>query len=264
MIQHMGVTESNGAPFLYRCPGFGASWTASFLMEGSLRKQFATGEECVITAPSLSVYDSDSRHIFSSQPPAHHLRSIWLIFTAPILNPDGVFPDRDAPGAWSIQLQDKAIAEQLRLLFREMLEHWRSRRLYSRQLADNALERVFLLLANETAREGVWLDPRVRKALDFMHANMHRKLTVASIARVVNLSVSRFSHLFAEMTECTPVEYLEHIRIEEAKNMLLMQPVSVMEIAARLGFDNQFYFSNRFRKRCGVSPMQFRKQHGTA
>lgn len=232
------------------------------MLEGSIRKQFATGEECTTTGPSFSVYASDSRHAFYSLPPAHQLRSIWLIFTAPPLDPDEVFPDRDAPGAWSIPLRGATMAEGLQQLFQQMLEHWRSRRPYSRQLADNALDRVFLLLANEMAREGVRMDPRIRDALDFMHANLHRKLTVAAIARAVNLSVSRFSHLFAEMNDCTPVEYLEHIRMEEAKSILLMQQTSIQQIAAQLGFDNQFYFSNRFRKCCGVSPLHFRKQGG--
>jgi len=63
---------------------------------------------------------------------------------------------------------------------------------------------------------------------------------------------------FRESLSCTPYEYLMQKRIDMAKRYLEYSPLSIKEIADRLCFANQYYFSNYFRKRCGVSPTQFR------
>lgn len=260
MIWQMGRNTLAGDPFHFTFRGFRDFWTASLLLEGAVHKQYLSGEEKVIRGASLSVYSSTSRHTFTSVPPEHKIHSIWVIFSRPGVDPERIFPEREAPGAWFLPLGDCPIAGEIIQLFQEMLPSWQSHRPYERSLAENALERVFLLIAAERAKCGGWIDFRIKQAMRFMHQNMGMKLNIAQLAEVVNLSPSRFSHLFVETNSCTPMAYLDHIRMEEAKTRLVLEESSIADISAALGYDNQFYFSGRFRKRFGMSPLQFRKQ----
>lgn len=53
-------------------------------------------------------------------------------------------------------------------------------------------------------------------------------------------------------------EYINQLRIEEAKRLLLSTNLSVSDIAVEVGYDNISYFSTVFRKLCGVSPVDWR------
>lgn len=259
MIYSTGITDNREKPFNYDCRGFGDLWTASLLIEGKLQKRYATGEQFRCRAPSLSIYHPFSRHQFRGVPPEHRIYSVWLIFKPGRLGLSRLHLPCEAEGGWCLDLGNAPIRDEVIRLFLEMERLWRQNRPYSRELAENALERAFLLLAAERAPGGEWIDPRIDTAIEYIHEHLTEKLSVAVLARVVNLSPSRFAHLFAEMTGRTPVEYIERVRLDEARNLLLSDCASIGEIAARVGYENQFYFSTRFKKSFGVRPLAFRK-----
>ena len=49
-----------------------------------------------------------------------------------------------------------------------------------------------------------------------------------------------------------------NVRMENAKELLLDSDMSILEIGAAVGIDDQNYFSRIFKKHCGVSPIEFR------
>lgn len=53
-------------------------------------------------------------------------------------------------------------------------------------------------------------------------------------------------------------EYVNKLRIDEAKRLLLSTGKTVSEIAGEVGFDNISYFSTVFRKQCGMSPLDWK------
>lgn len=83
-------------------------------------------------------------------------------------------------------------------------------------------------------------------------------LTVAELADIANLSVSRFTHLFTKQFGLSPHAYQMNIKIERAKYLLVENKNSVKEISWMLGFDDPFYFSRIFKKQTGLSPMQYK------
>ena len=60
----------------------------------------------------------------------------------------------------------------------------------------------------------------------------------------------------------TPYEYLMEQKTESARNLLKYSLLSVKEIADRLGFFDQYYFSNYFKQKNGISPLEYRKKYG--
>ncbi len=80
-------------------------------------------------------------------------------------------------------------------------------------------------------------------------------------AAELNISCSGFRSHFREYLKCPPGEYLLRCRIDAARRMLSESTVPIGEIACRCGFNDQMYFSRRFRLTTGLTPSQYRKIH---
>ena len=65
------------------------------------------------------------------------------------------------------------------------------------------------------------------------------------------------------MTGMTPGEFIKHIRLKQAANLLASTSLNVTEIFYRTGFNNQSYFFREFRKRYGCAPNEYREQQQT-
>ena len=73
-------------------------------------------------------------------------------------------------------------------------------------------------------------DPRIQIVIDFMKANLHRKISLTDLAREVNLSAAHVSRLFSIETGIPPSEYLIRLRMEKARSLLTSGLLSVKEI----------------------------------
>ncbi|MED1783275.1 helix-turn-helix domain-containing protein [Brevibacillus fortis] len=67
----------------------------------------------------------------------------------------------------------------------------------------------------------------------------------------------QYGSLFKSLTGQTPARYLNALRIEQAKKLLASSSTRVNDIAARVGFHDEYYFSRRFKQTTGMSPTQF-------
>lgn len=103
------------------------------------------------------------------------------------------------------------------------------------------------------------LDPRISKALEIINAGLPDSTLDALIADCC-MSKSHFYRLFARQIGISPAECVGRRKADLAKLSLQMSTLPVAEIAYRLGFADVSYFIRFFRKRIGLTPMQFRKQ----
>lgn len=97
-------------------------------------------------------------------------------------------------------------------------------------------------------------------AIDFMKTNISETLTVESIAAAAHLSVSHFTFLFKKKTGFTPIEYFNHLKIQQACQYLLFTQLRVKEISFELGIDDPYYFTRMFTKVMGMSPNTYREK----
>jgi AraC-like DNA-binding protein len=93
----------------------------------------------------------------------------------------------------------------------------------------------------------------VRRAIDLMEQHLEAPITVAAVARAVNLNAPYFCTLFAEQTGLTPSEYLINLRLARAKEYLEHTTMSVADVCAALGYDPS-YFSRLFKRHTGHAP----------
>jgi len=83
------------------------------------------------------------------------------------------------------------------------------------------------------------------------------ELTLAKVAEFVNLSPSYVSQLFKRTDNCTFTEYLNHVRIEQAKRLLSSTHMRVYEVADAVGYQSSKYFFQLFKQITGKRPREF-------
>ena len=92
-----------------------------------------------------------------------------------------------------------------------------------------------------------------------MESNSDKSLT--EIARICGVSEGHFRKLFREYSGENPIDYRQKYRIEKAKQLLLMDMLSVDEIARELHFSDIYHFSKTFKEIVGLSPKNYVKEN---
>jgi len=99
-------------------------------------------------------------------------------------------------------------------------------------------------------------DQRVRRGLEILQHDPQVSLT--SIALRVNLSPSRFRHLFKKEIGISPTIYLRVTRLKQAKTLLEGSFLRVKEVAARVGINDLSHFVRDYKKLYGQTPSETR------
>lgn len=102
----------------------------------------------------------------------------------------------------------------------------------------------------------------IHKAVDYVRCNYDHKLTLEDVAAHVYISKSYLSRLFKEELHTSFTTYVNKIRVEKSKPLVLDRSIPLAQIASMTGFDDQSYFTKIFRRQTGVSPGQYRKYGG--
>jgi len=100
-----------------------------------------------------------------------------------------------------------------------------------------------------------WLD-RVREILE---AGFHDSLSLADVAKAVDVHPVHIARMFRRHFGLTPGEYVRHLRIDFACRELSRSDASLVEIALAAGFAHQAHFSRVFKTQTGLTPSEFRK-----
>ncbi len=96
--------------------------------------------------------------------------------------------------------------------------------------------------------------PQVGMALHYIEGHAEEDLSLAVVARVVNVSASYFSQKFKQSTGMNFVEYVSRTRVEKARNLLQNPHLRISEIAFAVGFQSLSQFNRTFKKLTGQSP----------
>jgi AraC-like DNA-binding protein/ligand-binding sensor protein len=102
----------------------------------------------------------------------------------------------------------------------------------------------------------------LRKAENFIMENFTRKISLKEISGIAGLSPPYFSTIFKEEMGENLSKYLNRLRVEKASRLLLDTDMSLSEIAACCCFEDQSWFSKKFKAFTGISPGKYRNQGG--
>jgi two-component system response regulator YesN len=99
----------------------------------------------------------------------------------------------------------------------------------------------------------------VDMAKDYTKNHYHEgDITINKVCGHLHISAGYFSSIFKKEAKMTFVNYLNHIRMEAAKELLRSTDMKALEIAEKVGYSDANYFSFSFRKNVGVSPKEYR------
>ena len=103
-------------------------------------------------------------------------------------------------------------------------------------------------------------NPQLDDIIEYIHSNYEKNLSVAHIAEYFNYSPTYLTKLMKAYTGYSLIVYINHTRIEAAKNLLLNSDATIQNIAHMCGFENEKYFFRVFQKTEGISPSKYRKK----
>lgn len=105
------------------------------------------------------------------------------------------------------------------------------------------------------------LQENLNRVVAYIHKHYHSHMTIEMLADRAGYSTFHFSRTFRQFIGETPIQYLNRIRINKVKQLLVETTHSSEEIMAQCGFFNYSYYLRTFRKQCGVTPRQFKLKH---
>ena len=101
--------------------------------------------------------------------------------------------------------------------------------------------------------------PKLAEAVAFMQANIDEPISLGEISSHVGLSRRQLERLFRKYLNCVPTRYYMHLRLMQARQMLLQTPMQIVDIALASGFVSTPHFSKCYREYFGLPPRDERK-----
>ncbi|WP_438350545.1 bifunctional transcriptional activator/DNA repair enzyme AdaA [Paenibacillus sp. FA6] len=94
---------------------------------------------------------------------------------------------------------------------------------------------------------------------DYIDTNYAEPLTLEILAEICHGSPYHLHRTFKRIKEITPVEYIQNIRIDKAKEYLVQTNKAIAEVGQRIGMNNTPYFITLFKKVTGFTPLNYRQ-----
>lgn len=105
------------------------------------------------------------------------------------------------------------------------------------------------------------INPIVNNAIIYIDNNLSKDLSLERVAKILNISQSYLSSLFADTIKTSFSNFVNIRRVKRAKLLLETTDLSLIEIALECGFNSQSYFCYVFKKIEKITPTNFKKQN---
>lgn len=122
----------------------------------------------------------------------------------------------------------------------------------------NVLFNIVYILTKQTYDSSTRVMKLAQEIKNMLDNALYGKISLEYIASELHYSKKQINRVFSKVYGVAPYTYYIDIKIKMAKNLLVMTDLSVKEIADKLCFENQYYFSNMFKSKTGMSPLKYR------
>lgn len=120
--------------------------------------------------------------------------------------------------------------------------------------------KALLALVVRYAEEGS-AGGKLPRAMQYIHMHYTQRISLDTLAELEHISKSYLARQFKAMTGQTVIEYVNHLRVEMAKHLLVSTNENISDIGYQVGYESPKYFYRMFHRLCGQSPAVFRKQY---
>ncbi len=120
--------------------------------------------------------------------------------------------------------------------------------------------RAHFLLENDTLNSRSSRNSEIiHTAFSYIHTHFDEKIKLEDIAKKCYISEPHFCRVFKEVTGETPISYINSFKIMKAISLMKSSNMTIKQVAAAVGFDDEAYFCRFFKKRTGYSPRTYLK-----
>jgi AraC-like DNA-binding protein/mannose-6-phosphate isomerase-like protein (cupin superfamily) len=190
----------------------------------------------------------------------HSFEKYWCHFTATIGDKNW-FQILNLPHF--IDVREEEVLERL---FQQLIEQYRSGSLTSVLLQRAILmEIIGLFIESAFQQERYFLDAadslpmeKINALFRYIEQHLDQNITVNDLAEVVHFHPNYLIRFFREMVGSSPIQYINHLKMDKAKHLLITTDLPVSKIAHSLGLE-LYYFSRVFKSHTGLSPTAFRR-----
>ena len=100
------------------------------------------------------------------------------------------------------------------------------------------------------------------KSIQYMETHYAETIDIPTLAQMENYNPTYFIAWFKDKTGLTPNGYLNRLRTDKAKELLINTQYRIIDIALQTGYANGSSFARAFKKTAGISPREYRNRHG--
>ena len=102
-------------------------------------------------------------------------------------------------------------------------------------------------------------DTSIKRIVKYIDKNYYRDLKLELLAEIFNYNSAYLGKVFKNYTGVSFNTYLDKVRIEEAKKLLMEDKLKVYQVCEKVGYKNIDYFHSKFKKYVGTSPLNYKK-----
>ncbi|WP_310603296.1 AraC family transcriptional regulator [Anaerosporobacter sp.] len=173
-----------------------------------------------------------------------------------------------------LYITDKTILDQIEQYMQEALFAFHGQNEHFKLICSCKLIEILTILStyfsetvfHKTTNQGKIAGQmnKTQELLIYLRNSFGEKLTGDSIASQLNMNFDYLNRIFKKQTGFTIFGYLNTIRINKAKELLLTGTMKSYEIARNVGFHDEYHFSKAFKKSVGLTPTQFLQDKSTS
>ncbi len=249
----LNCTGSSSLPFMIstNAPTGRHDFYLLYIVGGTLYMSFPDGEK-KLTAGHFIVIPPNTPYKYHCRE-EDMLTYLWVHFTGyDARRRYEQYGIEAYPGINKITADGKIVAR-----FNSMFESFANNDGFRKAELALLLERLFLSLGRRLSAENAIKS--MKASLGYIHANYNTPIKIPELAKLENLSVSRYNTVFRESIGTSPTEYICSVRMSAACELLSSTDLSVMEISANVGYSDAHFFSKMFKKKVGLAPIDYRK-----
>lgn len=103
----------------------------------------------------------------------------------------------------------------------------------------------------------------IEPGVEYLHNNLYNVIDYHKPSEICGISYTYFKKLFLEKFGVPPVRYVNNLRLERSRELLLTNKYPIGEIAQMCGFENAYYFSRKFKEKYRSSPTSYKNNVGS-
>lgn len=103
---------------------------------------------------------------------------------------------------------------------------------------------------------------KVQSVTRYIEENLSKKYNIRSLTKQSGLSQKKLQYAFKAVYQTTTIKFINDLKLEKSREWLIDGAMNISEITYALGFSNSSYYTFLFKRKFGMSPLEYRKKGG--